>query len=86
MNPFDLRTCFAVAPPVFLTERVYAVRDITKRTASSAGDLADGVSNLTEYGKISVVDSKDSISHTAVTRFSVCQIACQDRRGSSRAL
>ena len=86
MNPFDLGTCLAVAPPVFLAERVQTVRDITKRAASGAGDLADGIRNLTEYGEISVVDSKDSISHAAVTRSAVCQIAYQDRRGSSRVL
>ena len=68
MNPFDLGTCPAIASPVFLTERVETVRNITKRTASGAGDLANGISNLTEYGEISVVDSEDSISHKGVTR------------------
>ena len=86
MNPFDFRTRLTVAPPVFLTDRVKTVGDITKRAAAGARDFADGIRNLTEYGEISVVDSKDSISHAAVTRSAVCQIAYQDRRGSSRAL
>ena len=86
MNPFDLGTRLAVAPPVLLPKRVKTVRDITKRTASSAGDLANGISNFTEHGEISVVDGKDSIGHEVVTRSEVCQIAYQDRRGSSRAL
>ena len=86
MNPLDLGTRLAVAPPDSLPERVKTVRDITKRTASSAGDLADSISNLTEHGEISVVYGKDLISHEGFTRSSVCQIAYQDRRGSSRAL
>ncbi len=86
MNPFDLGPRLAVAPPVFLTERVQAVRDITKRTAAGAGDLANSVRYLTENGEISVVDGKNSIRHAGATRSSGCQIAYQDRRGSSRAL
>jgi hypothetical protein len=60
--------------------------DVTQRTASGPGDFADGVCDLTEYGEISVVDSKNSVSHAGATRSSVCQIAYQDRRGSNRAL
>ena len=86
MNPFDLRTRLAVAPPVSLTYRIKAVRDVTKRAASSAGDLANGIGNLSEYGEISVVDGKDSISHAGATRSSKCQIAYRGRRGSSPAL
>lgn len=86
MNPFDLGTRRTVAPPVFLTERVKTVGNIAKRTASGSRDLADGIRDLTKHSEISVVDSKDPISHKSVTRFSVCQIAYQDRRGSSRAL
>jgi hypothetical protein len=86
MNPFDLGSRLAIASPVFLTERVKTVRDIAKRAAAGAGEFADGIRDLTKHGEISVVDSKDSISHAAVTRSAVCQIAYQDRRGSSRAL
>ena len=86
MNPFDLGSRLAIASPVFLTQRVKTVRDITKRAAAGSRDLADGIRDLTKHSEISVVDSKDPISHKSVTRFSVCQIAYQDRRGSSRAL
>ena len=86
MNPFDLGSRLTVAPPVFLAERVKTVRDITKRAATGAGEFTYGIRDLTKHSEISVVDSKDSTSHKSVTRFSVCQIAYQDRRGSSRAL
>ena len=71
MNPFDLGARLAVAPPVFFTERVNTVGDITKRTASGTRDLADGIRNLPEYGEISVVDSKDRSVTKALRVFSV---------------